>query len=65
MHSAHILDWHSAITALYTDAAGLGLPVAHIAVFYLERYLMLFTATVAIERLAALPQAWSLAQAGA
>lgn len=42
--TAHVLLFYSAMTEVYTDAAAIGLPVAAIAEFYLERWWTLFAA---------------------
>lgn len=37
-HSAHIVMYYESLCTVYTDAAAIGILVAHIAEFYLERW---------------------------
>ena len=44
----HICLFYEAMTSLYTDAADIGFPVAHIAEFYLERWWQVWPVVVVI-----------------
>jgi hypothetical protein len=48
MNISHIIDYHETLCSVYTDAAAIGISVAHIAEFYLERWWDEFAADVAI-----------------
>ena len=46
--SQHLIDYLEALCAVYTDAASIGIPVAHVAEWYLEAWWLAFSAAYAV-----------------